>query len=155
MGYFLSPPHTSPTHQVYVLLSSVFFSKNVLDFWILDCCLHPTTHQVYVLLISNVTVGDAGLYTCEVNFNPVLRSFHQLKVIQNVFFVVKEYSSNLTWRCWAQSWSLQLYQGAQQSPPCPAPPCPAPPHPPRPHQARRPPRTRSTCGATPPGFNFN
>ena len=96
MGYFLSPPHTSPTHQVYVLLSSVFFSNNVLDFWISDCCLQPPTHQVYVLLISNVTVGDAGLYTCEVNFNPVLRSFHQLKVIQNVFFVVKEYSSNLT-----------------------------------------------------------
>ena len=89
MGYFLSPSHTSldhpPTHQGYVLLSSVLFSKNVLDFWISDCCLQPTTHQVYVLLISNVTVGDAGLYTCEVNFNPVLRSFHQLKVIQNVF----------------------------------------------------------------------
>ena len=70
---------------MHVLLSSVFFSKNVLDFWISDCCLQPPTHQVYVLLISNVTVGDAGLYTCEVNFNPVLRSFHQLKVIQNVF----------------------------------------------------------------------
>ena len=37
--------------------------------------------QVYVLLISNVTVWDEGLYTCEVNFNPVLRSFHQLKVL--------------------------------------------------------------------------
>lgn len=41
--------------------------------------MHEKGGEVYVLLISNVTVGDAGLYTCEVNFNPVLRSFHQLK----------------------------------------------------------------------------
>merc|ERR1712223_883792 len=43
--------------------------------------MHEKGGEVYVLLISNVTVGDAGLYTCEVNFNPVLRSFHQLKVL--------------------------------------------------------------------------
>ena len=40
-----------------------------------------------MLLISNVTVGDEGLYTCEVNFKPVLRSFHQLKVLPAVVFV--------------------------------------------------------------------
>ena len=45
---------------------------------------HDFSRKVYVLLISNVTVGDEGLYTCEVNFNPVLRSFHQLKVLSAI-----------------------------------------------------------------------
>ena len=40
------------------------------------CCL-----QVYVLLIKNLTVKDAGLYICELNSVNVTRSFHELKVL--------------------------------------------------------------------------
>lgn len=43
--------------------------------------MHEDGGEVYVLLITNVTSSDAGLYTCEVNYRPVLRSFHELKVL--------------------------------------------------------------------------
>ncbi|XP_037079709.1 Ig-like and fibronectin type-III domain-containing protein 1 isoform X2 [Pollicipes pollicipes] len=37
--------------------------------------------DVYVLVLRNVTVRDEGLYVCEVNSDPVARSFHRLHVI--------------------------------------------------------------------------
>ena len=37
--------------------------------------------QVYVLLIKNLTMKDAGLYICELNSVNVTRSFHELKVL--------------------------------------------------------------------------
>jgi hypothetical protein len=43
--------------------------------------MHEAGGEVYVLLITNVTTADDGMYTCEVNYSPVLRSFHQLKVL--------------------------------------------------------------------------
>lgn len=46
--------------------------------------MHEEGGEVFVLLISNVTSSDAGMYTCEVNFSPLLRSFHKLKVVSPV-----------------------------------------------------------------------
>ena len=37
--------------------------------------------DVYVLQILNVTHNDTGLYVCEVNTDPPLRSFHRLSVL--------------------------------------------------------------------------
>jgi Immunoglobulin domain len=39
--------------------------------------------DVWVLLIRNVKPNDTGIYTCEVNVNPVIRSFHHLLVKSN------------------------------------------------------------------------
>lgn len=39
-----------------------------------------TGGEVYVLLIKNVTVNDTDMYVCEVNSDPVLKSFHPLQV---------------------------------------------------------------------------
>ena len=36
---------------------------------------------MFVLQIVNVTHNDTGLYVCEVNTNPPLRSFHRLSVL--------------------------------------------------------------------------
>ena len=44
--------------------------------------LHENDGDVYVLLINNITIKDSGFYVCEVNSNPPIRSFHQLKVIK-------------------------------------------------------------------------
>jgi len=46
--------------------------------------LHETGGTVYVLKISNVTIFDAGIYFCEVNTNPPVRSFHDLKVLKKL-----------------------------------------------------------------------
>jgi len=46
--------------------------------------LHETSGTVYVLKISNVTIFDAGIYFCEVNTNPPVRSFHDLKVLKKL-----------------------------------------------------------------------
>ena len=43
--------------------------------------MHEPGGQVYVLVIKNVTMADAGLYICELNSDPVPRSFHELKVL--------------------------------------------------------------------------
>jgi hypothetical protein len=43
--------------------------------------LHEAGGQVYVLLIRNVTVKDQGMYVCEVNSDPPVRSFHKLLVL--------------------------------------------------------------------------
>ena len=43
--------------------------------------MHEDGGQVYVLVLTNVTVRDAGMYICEVNSDPALRSFHELKVL--------------------------------------------------------------------------
>ena len=43
--------------------------------------IHETGGEVYVLLIRNVTHRDAGMYMCEVNSDPPLRSFHQLNIL--------------------------------------------------------------------------
>ena len=37
--------------------------------------------DVFVLQIVNVTHNDTGLYVCEVNTDPPLRSFHRLSVL--------------------------------------------------------------------------
>ena len=37
--------------------------------------------DVFVLQITNVTHNDTGLYVCEVNTDPPLRSFHRLSVL--------------------------------------------------------------------------
>lgn len=39
--------------------------------------------DVWVLLIRNVKANDTGIYTCEVNVNPVIRSFHHLQIKSN------------------------------------------------------------------------
>ena len=44
----------------------------------------------YLLTISSLTAADSGLYTCEVNTEPPLRSFYQLEVVA----VVEEVSSS-------------------------------------------------------------
>ena len=43
--------------------------------------LHEPGGQVYVLLVKNVTVKDQGMYVCEVNSDPAVRSFHKLLVL--------------------------------------------------------------------------
>ena len=43
--------------------------------------LHEPGGQVYVLLIKNVTVKDQGMYVCEVNSDPPVRSFHKLLIL--------------------------------------------------------------------------
>ena len=44
--------------------------------------LHENDGEVYVLLIKNLTLKDAGFYVCEVNSDPPIRSFQQLKVVK-------------------------------------------------------------------------
>ena len=44
--------------------------------------------DVWVLVIKNARMNDAGVYVCEINSNPVLRSFHTLNGSQ--------FNSNLT-----------------------------------------------------------
>ena len=34
--------------------------------------------DVFVLAIQNATVNDTGMYVCEVNSSPVVRSYHEL-----------------------------------------------------------------------------
>jgi len=46
--------------------------------------LHDKGGDVYVLQILNVTHNDTGLYVCEVNTDPPLRSFHRLSVLTDV-----------------------------------------------------------------------
>ncbi|KAB0793035.1 hypothetical protein PPYR_12655 [Photinus pyralis] len=41
----------------------------------------PKGGDVWVLVIKNSKPSDSGIYVCEVNSNPVLRSFHKLSVI--------------------------------------------------------------------------
>eukprot|EP00092_Neocalanus_flemingeri_P093803 GFUD01119242.1.p1 GENE.GFUD01119242.1~~GFUD01119242.1.p1 ORF type:complete len:1460 (+),score=180.34 GFUD01119242.1:219-4598(+) len=43
--------------------------------------MHEDGGQVYVLVVRNVTIRDAGMYICELNSDPPLRSFHELKVL--------------------------------------------------------------------------
>ena len=45
--------------------------------------LYELYFQVYVLLIRNVTLKDAGMYICELNTPNVTQSFHELKVISD------------------------------------------------------------------------
>jgi hypothetical protein len=44
--------------------------------------LHEDDGEVYVLSIKNLTTKDTGFYVCEVNSDPPIRSFQQLKVIK-------------------------------------------------------------------------
>ncbi|KAG5899209.1 hypothetical protein JTB14_034467 [Gonioctena quinquepunctata] len=41
----------------------------------------PSGGDVWVLVIENVKPSDAGVYICEVNSSPIVRSFHKLSVI--------------------------------------------------------------------------
>ena len=43
--------------------------------------MHEDGGQVYVLVVANVTSRDAGMYICELNSDPTVRSFHELKVL--------------------------------------------------------------------------
>ena len=43
--------------------------------------MHEDGGQVYVLVVANVTSRDAGMYICELNSDPTIRSFHELKVL--------------------------------------------------------------------------
>jgi len=45
--------------------------------------MHEDGGQVYVLLVTKVNVKDAGMYICELNSDPVVRSFHELKVLSH------------------------------------------------------------------------
>ncbi|XP_043238992.1 uncharacterized protein LOC122390291, partial [Amphibalanus amphitrite] len=40
--------------------------------------LHDIGGDVFVLAIQNASVSDTGMYVCEVNSSPVVRSYHQL-----------------------------------------------------------------------------
>jgi hypothetical protein len=40
-----------------------------------------TGGEVYVLSIHDVTLDDAGMYVCEVNSDPPLESFHEMRGI--------------------------------------------------------------------------
>ncbi|XP_017783380.1 PREDICTED: Ig-like and fibronectin type-III domain-containing protein 2 isoform X2 [Nicrophorus vespilloides] len=41
----------------------------------------PTGGDVWVLVIKNSKPSDSGIYVCEVNSNPIVRSFHKLSVL--------------------------------------------------------------------------
>ncbi|GLG94351.1 Uncharacterized protein GBIM_01578, partial [Gryllus bimaculatus] len=43
--------------------------------------LHDAGGDVWVLVIKETKAADAGIYVCEVNSNPVVRSFHKLSVL--------------------------------------------------------------------------
>lgn len=45
--------------------------------------LHEEGGAVYVLHIANITIKDAGMYICEVNSAPPVRSFHQLNILSS------------------------------------------------------------------------
>lgn len=38
----------------------------------------PSGGDVWVLVIRNSKPTDSGIYVCEVNSNPIVRSFHKL-----------------------------------------------------------------------------
>lgn len=38
----------------------------------------PSGGDVWVLVIKNSKPSDSGIYVCEVNSNPIVRSFHKL-----------------------------------------------------------------------------
>jgi len=44
--------------------------------------IHEEGGSVYVLFIQNITLKDDGMYTCEVNSDPPIRSFHKLSVVE-------------------------------------------------------------------------
>lgn len=61
----------------------LYFRKTFVNtFYIHDIflCIHYkcTGGDVWVLSIKNVKFNDSGLYACEVNSDPVVRSFHSL-----------------------------------------------------------------------------
>jgi hypothetical protein len=41
----------------------------------------PSGGDVWVLVIKNAKPADSGVYVCEVNSNPIVRSFHKLSVL--------------------------------------------------------------------------
>ena len=43
--------------------------------------LHEEEGEVYVLVLSNLTVHDAGMYSCELSTQPPTRSRHELRVV--------------------------------------------------------------------------
>ena len=55
--------------------------------------IHNEGGEVYILLISNLTVADSGLYSCELNTQPPLRSFHKLQVGEEKPFLDPDVSS--------------------------------------------------------------
>ena len=52
---------------------------------IMNSCI--TGGDVYVLTIKSVTHRDSGLYVCEINTKPRIKSFH--KLTGNLFFYIR------------------------------------------------------------------
>lgn len=46
----------------------------------------PSVDDVWVLAIKNVKLADSGIYVCEVNSSPIVRSFHKLSGKYITFF---------------------------------------------------------------------
>lgn len=47
----------------------------------------PSGGDVWVLLIQDTKPSDSNLYVCEVNTNPPVKSFHQLKGIFHIYYL--------------------------------------------------------------------
>ncbi|XP_021960351.1 Ig-like and fibronectin type-III domain-containing protein 1 [Folsomia candida] len=58
--------------------------------------IHDQGGDVWVLAIRDALPSDSGLYICEVNTNPVLRSFHNLTVISLEVAPPKHFNETLT-----------------------------------------------------------
>lgn len=58
----------------------------------------PTGGDVWVLVIKNSKPSDSGIYVCEVNSNPIVRSFHKLSGkffnTRTVNFQIQNYLDN-------------------------------------------------------------
>ena len=80
--------------------------------------MHEDGGQVYVLLVSNVTSKDAGMYICELNSDPVVRSFHELKVLSAFLQppVTTSESSALTGSTSSTKDSIEVWGYSTESP---------------------------------------
>lgn len=78
----------------YIIIYIVFCSYFVLNFFF-----RFTGGDVWVLSIKNVKFNDSGLYACEVNSDPVVRSFHSLsgKLKDNNYTTSFKYINDIIW----------------------------------------------------------
>ncbi|XP_074034870.1 Ig-like and fibronectin type-III domain-containing protein 2 isoform X1 [Leptinotarsa decemlineata] len=56
----------------------------------------PSGGDVWVLVIENVKPTDSGVYVCEVNSNPTVRSFHKLSVISKSMLPLNHTMTDVT-----------------------------------------------------------